>query len=89
MPFIEYMLLAMLGSVPVAGGAPARTITAEAIIQPNGAALGDPIFGQKKPTTGKKPLEHARSSRHHRRGRSHGKVTRNAGTGKKPAQTGN
>ena len=85
MPFLEYMLLAILGSAPAAipGGTPARTITADSITQPGGGTIGDlnagiGLLGQatggstgastgKKPTTGKKPLEHTRSARHHRR----------------------
>ena len=76
MPFIEYMLLAILGSGPATGGTVARTITADAVSQPSGGAAGDPtgLFGQKKPTTGKKPLEHAKTSRAHHRGRHHTKV---------------
>jgi len=47
MPFIEYMLLALLGSppAPTTGGNPsAPTFTAESIAQPSGAATGDHDF---------------------------------------------
>ena len=99
MPFLEYMLLAFLGSAPatVVGGtspaaAPARTITADAISQPGGGTAGDLNAGlafvgqdtggstdRRKPETGKKPLEHTRSARHHRRGHAHkgGTASRN------------
>jgi hypothetical protein len=87
MPIIEYMLLALLGSASAAtpggtlGGPLTRTLTADAVSQPNGGTEG--LLGQatggcsgsrKLPTTGKKPLEHARSMRHHRRDHRHGKV---------------
>ena len=91
MPFLEYMLLAFLGSAPatVVGGTPSgpattRTITADAITQPGGGAAGDLSAGlafvgqatggstdSRKLGTGKKPLEHTRSRRHHRRSHSH------------------
>ena len=69
MPFIEYMLLAILGSAPATGGTSASTFTADAVSQPSGGTAGDPmgLFGQKKPTTGKKPLEHSKTSRRHHR----------------------
>jgi hypothetical protein len=44
MPFVEYMLLVLLGSAPVAptGGTPSgRTFTAGSITQPSGAVAGD------------------------------------------------
>ena len=91
MPFLEYMLLAFLGSAPAtivggtpSGATPARTLTAEALTQPGGGTERDlnaglALVGQdtggstdrRKPGTGKKPLEHTRSARHHRRGHSH------------------
>ena len=91
MPFLEYMLLAFLGSAPatVVGGTPSgpattRTITADAITQPGGRTAGDLSAGlafvgqatggstdSRKSGTGKKPLEHTRSRRHHRRSHSH------------------
>jgi hypothetical protein len=94
MPFLEYMLLAILGAAPAAtvggmpsGATPGRTITADCLTQPGGGTVGDPsvgialagqdtagCHGRKLPTTGRKPLEHARSSRHHRRGHRHTKT---------------
>jgi hypothetical protein len=39
MPFLEYMLLAILGSAPAVP--PARTITADSVIQPQGGVVGE------------------------------------------------
>jgi len=104
MPFIEYMLLAILGSAPgaVPGGTAARTITADSVTQPSGGTVGDlndgiGFIGQqpgdktgtaKTPGTSKKPLVHARSTQHRGRGRRHGKVIKQD-TAKKPVKTGN
>ena len=41
MPFLEYMLLAILGSAPAAPPSPARTITADSVIQPQGGVVGE------------------------------------------------
>ena len=81
MAFLEYMLLALLGSASatpgVASGTPStRTFTADAVTQPSGGTEG--LLGQKKPGedkeagTGRKGRSHAR--RHHRKGHRHGKV---------------
>jgi hypothetical protein len=81
MPFIEYILLAILGSSPAAatGGSP-RNFSADSITQPSGgveesldfnsgiAMLGQDTGGSTDravPTTGKKPIHHE-SARHHR-----------------------
>jgi hypothetical protein len=76
MPFLEYMLLALLGSAGTGpAGTPTRTFTADAVTQPSGGTEG---LGQKKPGegkeagTGRKGRSHAR--RHHRRGHKGGKV---------------
>ena len=49
MPFVEYMLLALLGSAPAAGGTPVgasgRSFTADSIAQPAGGATGEIDFG--------------------------------------------
>ena len=86
MAFLEYMLLALLGSASATpAGTLARTFTAEAITQPAGGAEG--VVGQvgggtpgKHAGTGRKGRSHAR--RTHRRGHKGGKVyekaTRNA-----------
>jgi hypothetical protein len=46
MPFLEYVLLALLGSAGGAtpAGTPARTLTADAVTQPSGSTEG--LFGQ-------------------------------------------
>jgi hypothetical protein len=47
MPFIEYMLLAILGASPAAateGKAPMRTLNADAVTQPSGGAEGNLDF---------------------------------------------
>src|SRR5215472_18631092 len=41
MPFLEYLLLAILGSAPAATPAPACTITADSVIQPHGCVEGE------------------------------------------------
>jgi hypothetical protein len=50
MAFLEYMLLALLGSAGTfsPGEAPARTFTADAVTQPGGGTEG--LLGQKKGT---------------------------------------
>ena len=80
MPFIEYMLLAILGSSPAAatGGSP-RNFSADSITQPSGgvegnldfnsgiAGLGQDTGGSTdrgQPGTGKKPIHH--QARQHR-----------------------
>ena len=85
----------------IPGGTPARTITADSVTQPSGGTVSDLSAGiafvgqdtggdkgssKVKPETGKKPLEHARSARHHRRGHRHGKVIK-GGTGKLPSKS--
>ena len=79
MAFLEYMLLALLGSASAAtpGATPSRSFTADAVTQPSGGAEG--LLGQatggspgKQAGTGRKGRSHAR--RHHRRGHRHGKV---------------
>ena len=97
MPFIEYMLLAILGSSPTTteGTPSARTLTAEAITQPSGGAeanldLNSGITLLPQDTggckgmagTGKKPLHHQRTARHHRTHKG-GKVI-NTRKGKEP-----
>ena len=80
MPIIEYMLLALLGSASAAtpGGTPAgpltRTLTADAVIQPNGGTEG--LLGQATGGTtgrkGRRQLEVRRHQRGHRRGKVFG-----------------
>ena len=45
MPFLEYMLLAILGSAPAATAAPAPNLTADLVVQPHGGVAGDPGSG--------------------------------------------
>jgi hypothetical protein len=83
MPFVEYMLLALLGSgaaIPgeTPGGPSPRTFTADAVTQPSGGIEG--LLGQatggspgKQAGTGRKGRVHT-SARHHRRGHRRGKV---------------
>jgi hypothetical protein len=78
MRFIEYILVAVLGSSGIAaagtpGGPSTRTITADAVTQATGGSPG------KQTGTGRKGRSHAR--RHHRRG--HRKVYTE---GKKPTK---
>ena len=86
MPLLEYVLLALLGSVGTAtpgatlGGAPARTLTADAITQPSGgteALLGQATGGStdRHAGTGRKSVHHTAARRHYRRGHRHAKVT--------------
>ena len=77
MPFLEYMLLALLGTASATPGAtPSRAFTADAVTQPGGGTEG--VLGQAgggttgKAGTGRKGRSHAR--RHHRRGHKGGKV---------------
>ena len=81
MPFVEYMLLAILGSAGAAapgatpGGPSTRTFTADAITQPIGGTEGEGYFNAGISllaqagggTTGKKPAHHLESRRHHSR----------------------
>ena len=85
MAFLEYMLVALLGSAGAAapGGTPGepstRTFTADAVTQPSGGTEG--LLGQatggstdKQAGTGRKGRVHLEARRHHRRGHRHGKV---------------
>jgi hypothetical protein len=95
MAFLEYMLLALLGSAGVAApgatsGVPlTRTFTADAVTQPSGGAEG--LLGQatggstdKQAGTGRKGRHHLEARRRHRRGHRHGKVYE---SGKKATKT--
>jgi hypothetical protein len=81
MPFLEYMLLALLGSAGAAtpSEAPTRTFTADAVTQPSGGTedlLAQATGGSpgKQAGTGRKGRHHAEARRHHRRGHRHPKV---------------
>jgi hypothetical protein len=65
MAFLEYMLLALLGSASATpAGTPTRTFTADALTQPSGGTEG--LIGQDTPP--KKSSRHREARRHHRRG---------------------
>jgi|GEM_PF-7105974 len=81
MPIVEYLLLALLGSVSAAtpAGPLTRTLTADSVAQPNGGTEG--LLGQATGgTTGRKGRRHLEARRHHQRGHRRGKVI---GTGSK------
>jgi hypothetical protein len=86
MAFLEYMLLALLGSAGAAapggtpGGSLTRTFTADAVTQPSGGTEGLIVQAtggstDKQAGTGRKGRRHTEARRrHHRRGHRHGKV---------------
>ena len=71
MPFLEYALLALLGSAGAAGpgeapnGPSTRILTADTVSQPSG---GTGFVGQKKPRYHEKVTKTGRRHRRHRRG---------------------
>jgi hypothetical protein len=91
MAFLEYMLLALLGSAGAAapGGTPvvpvARTFSADAVTQPTGGTEGEGIsvLGQctgrgifkTSGASGKKSTNPQAARKHYRRGHRHAKVT--------------
>jgi hypothetical protein len=92
MPFLEYALLALIGSAGAATpgetprGPSTRTLTADAITQPSGTTEG--LLAQatggstdKQAGTGRKGRRHLEARRkHYRKGHRHGKLI----SGKKP-----
>ena len=80
MAFLEYMLLALLGTAGAAtpGGTPARTFTADAVTQPSGGT--EVLLTQDTPP--KKSSRHREARRRHR-GHRHGKDL----TGKKATKS--
>jgi hypothetical protein len=79
MAFLEYMLLAFLGSASATpAGMPARNFAADAVTQPSGGTEG--LLVQcttgspgKQAGTGRKHRVHT-AARHHRKGRRHTRV---------------
>jgi hypothetical protein len=68
MPLFEYILLVILGAGTTAssGAPPSNTLTADAVVQPNGGALvaaPEPASKDKKVTTASKHRRH-RKHRH-------------------------
>jgi hypothetical protein len=74
MPISEYVLLALLatGGIASPDGAPAATIGADAIVQPNGGALSGAYVGQDPPKKeDSRRSKYLSKTRHHRKGNHH------------------
>jgi hypothetical protein len=71
MPISEYILLALLatGGVALPDGAPATTLGADAIVQPNGGESSSLYLGQDTP-----PKKGGRHQKEFRKRRRHSKV---------------
>jgi hypothetical protein len=98
MPLFECVLLAVLGSAGAVSpvGAPTRTLTADSVTQPSGAAEsfpgqvpgGDPDRPHKGAGTERKSRYHLEAGRHRRSGRRHGKVIKHTtDSGKKATKS--
>jgi len=79
MPLFEYILLALLGSAGSAAGGslaqpPATALGADAIVQPNGAALSSDSAGKGEKVKNGRSHRRVRRQRHRRNPNRHGIV---------------